>query len=179
MIRFQLLVALLVIAVATARAQTKPETKAGPQRGMILLETEYNLIGTLLGGGSGLNIVSSGGSTVVGLGLDGGYFLADRTALLFKLGLLTADGVSLTQLGTGVKQYFGGVVPVGAELGLLLGSGDGGGGGTALSWSINGGYAARLADNIYFEPFVGVIGFDGETAFQAGTRFAMFLGEGR
>lgn len=180
MSRFVLLALLFTITAVAGLAQSEQPAKKGPQKGAVLLETEYNLIGGILGGGSGLTLLSSGGGTAVGLGIDGGFFVGNRTAVLGKLGLLTADGTSITSIGSGIKHYFAGVIPVGAELGLIFASdASSGGGATTFTWAVNGGYAARLADNIYFEPFVGVLGFEGGGSFQGGARFAMLLGRGR
>ena len=154
----------LLFATQIATAQTDE------RKGQILIETEYNTFGGLLGGGSGISLVSSGGSSLTSIGVDGGYFVSKDLALLLRFSLLSADGTSLTTIGSGIKYYLIGSIPISAEFGLLSG-----GGGSLFTYGINAGYAIRLADNIALEPFAGVAFIEGSSSFQGGIRFALFL----
>ena len=150
-------------------AQEGRPAKPGPVKRSVLIESEYSVLSPLLGGGTGVGIFADGGTTVTSIGFDGGYFVADRLAILFSLAVISADGSSISSFGTGAKYYIKDQVPVTLEFGLL--SGDG----SIFTAGAGVGYAFRIAPNIRLEPNAGIRIADAEGFFSGGAKFAFFL----
>lgn len=172
------LLALLFLAFSFggASAQSSP----GPKQGNLLIETDYSLVSGLLGG-TGVGVVGNGDRFAIALGFDGGYFVSDRTALLFRFGLFSPGGAnSLVSMSVGGKYYLLDRIPITLDGGVIVGSSsEFSNANTIFTGNINVGYAIPLADNIFLEPNVGFSDVDGDQAITGGFRFAMFLGSNR
>ena len=150
-------------------AQGDRPAKPGPVKKSVLLESEYSVLSPLLGGGAGFAVFADDGTAITSIGFDGGYFVADRLAILFSLAIISADGSALTGFGTGAKYYIKDRVPVALEFGLLTGDG------SIFTAGANLGYAFRLAPNIRIEPNAGIRFADADGFFSGGAKFALFL----
>lgn len=117
--------------------------------GKFMIESGYNVL-SFITTDSGLGVIFGGGTGVVSLGGDMGYFLSNNFALKGKLGLVFADGSALITAAAGGKYYLAKRIPVEATVGVL--ASDGG----VFQGALSAGYSARLADNILLEPAIGV-----------------------
>lgn len=141
------------------------------RKGKILVETGYNIVGGISNStGANLQLDFDGGS-ITALGADMGIMLNNNFALKFKLGLLSANNLSITHITAGAKYYVGGRVPIELMAGIL----DGGPGSSNFSSSFKVGYAANLAENITLEPAIGLLILDDEAALSFGISFGLFL----
>lgn len=106
---------------------------------------------------------------MLSLNVDGGYFVAKRSAVMLNMGVVTSDGTSIINLGAGFRHYFANKVPVTAEVGLLTGDL------YLFTFGVDVGYSLKLAQNIYLEPNVGYLRFDFANLFVGGFRFSLSL----
>ena len=143
------------------------------RKGRFLVETGYNIVGGYSSStGSNIRLGLDGDNgTITALGTDIGKMLTNNLALKFRLGLLSADGLSITNIAAGVKYYAGGNVPIELTAGII----DGGFNSTRFNANLKFGYAVNLADNITLEPSIGAILIYDESALNFGVAFAMFL----
>ena len=154
--------------------------QSGPVKGNILVETDYSIVSGILGG-TGAGVISDNTRTSITLGFDGGYFVTNRTALLFRLGVFSPAGNNtLISLGVGGKYYLLDRIPISLDFGMIVGENqEFSSSNTIFNGNLNVGYAIPLADNIFLEPNVGYSDVDGDGAITGGFRFAMFLGGNR
>lgn len=138
------------------------------RKGKWSLETGSSLI-TGLSSGTGGNIIFSDGSTVTQIGIDIGKFISEDLVIKVKAGILDADGSSIKNFSGGFKYYLGGMAPIEVNAGILSGFGETDFVGEALI-----GYAAKLADNVYFEPKGGIL-YSGDLAGAVKLAFVMIL----
>ncbi len=141
------------------------------RKGRVLIETGSSITNSLSNEGSGASVLFDGGTSVLELGVEGGYFIGENFALKTRLGILSAGGVSLTSFAGGVKYYIARVVPVELTLGSFSAEGIIG----PLVTNASIGYGIRLADNINLEPSIGVLVIDAGASARIGLNFAMFL----
>ncbi|MEM1322329.1 MAG: hypothetical protein AAGG75_18850 [Bacteroidota bacterium] len=153
--------------------QAQEEDTPRLTKGSFMIETGYNVVGGI-SSGSGFNLISGEGTTILSFGGDFGYFVADNFALKFRLSLLGLfddfDDESLTIISVGGKYYLAGQVPLEASIGVISGFGA-----TELLGNILVGYAIPLAKNINLEPSVGLILSDGDSLFNAKIPFVLFF----
>ncbi|MEM9545266.1 MAG: hypothetical protein AAGA77_04800 [Bacteroidota bacterium] len=149
------------------------EDEGFSRKGKFLVETGYNIVGGL-SNSTGANIqlsLDGDGGSITAIGTDIGKMLTDNLALKFKLGLLSANGLDITNITGGVKYYAGGNVPIELTAGII----DSAFGSTQFNANLKFGYAINLADNITLEPSMGAILIYDESALNFGVSFAMFL----
>jgi hypothetical protein len=84
------------------------------------------------------------------LGVSGGKFLSQNTALRGSFSFVTFDGESLLNFGFASKRYFGKSFMLSPEINVFDVGGD-----LYLFGGANAGFLFRLANNIYIEPSVG------------------------
>jgi len=164
--KFILLPAFLVLACFTISAQEESEPV---RKGKIMVETGSSLV-TGLSSGTGGNILFDEGATVTQLGIDIGKFVSEDFVIKLKLGILNSGGSTITNIAGGAKYYLGGVAPLEVNLGMITGFGS-----TEFIGNIHIGYAARLANNIYFEPKIGVLYSQDSTAGSVTLNFALLF----
>ncbi|MDF1694366.1 MAG: hypothetical protein P1U56_00950 [Saprospiraceae bacterium] len=161
--------AFVLCMACTSYAQSSEEGFS--RKGRFLVETGYNIVGGI-SNSSGANIQwDFDGGSITALGADVGKMLSENFAIKFRLGLLSANGFSITNVTAGVKYYAGGVVPIELTAGML----DGGPGSSTFTANLKLGYAARLADNITLEPTIGMLILEEEGALNFGISFGLFL----
>ena len=159
----------LLLFVGTYSIAQSSDDEGFTRKGRFLVETGYNIVGGL-SNSTGANIqIDFDGGSVTALGLDMGKFLSEDFALKFRLGLLSSNGFSITNVTGGFKYYAGGKVPIELTAGLIDG------GGSVFTGNFKVGYAANLADNITLEPSIGVIFIEDESALNLGFSFSLFL----
>jgi len=141
------------------------------RNGRWLVETGYNIISGLTGGGTGANIlVDSDGDSVTSFGAEVGKFTSENFALKIRFGLISSGGFSITNFGAGAKYYAGGNVPIDFGIGLLDG-----GGSSQIQGNLGVGYAINLASNITLEPSIGGLINEDDFLLNFKIGFAMFL----
>jgi len=139
--------------------------------GRWLVETGYNIVSGLTGGGTGVNyLVDTDGESLTSIGAEIGKFTSQNFAIKVKFGLLSSGGFDITSFGIGGKLYMGGNVPLDFGVGLLDGPGD-----TQIQANLGIGYAMNLAPNITLEPSFGGLIVDEELLINFKIGFAMFL----
>lgn len=126
------------------------------RKGKIIIETGYSIFGNFSSGGTGIGIISQDGTTASSISVDGGKFVSEDVAIKVKVSHLSIFNSDFTFLSAGPKYYIAGVAPIEFTAGLGIAEGN-----TDFIGNINGGYAAKLANNIYLEPTIGYT-FDGE-----------------
>ncbi len=139
--------------------------------GRWLVETGYNIVSGITGGGTGVNyLVDTDGESITSIGAEIGKFTSQNFALKLRFGVLSSGGFSITNFGAGGKYYIGGNVPLDFGVGVLEGAGN-----SQFQGNLGLGYALNLAPNITFEPSLGgLITEDGVLVnFKIG--FSMFL----
>ena len=98
-------------------------------------------------------LLSSEGSTIYAVGVEGGYFISDNFALKGGLGFTNLDYSSYFAYKIGIKYYLGGQFPVQVDLTGATRPNPGGIETPEPFWmGIQGGYAFYLNDNVSFEP---------------------------
>jgi hypothetical protein len=145
--------------------------------------TTFNAIGGatgVAGVGTGFNLVTSDGTTLVAVGGEAGYFIKEDLALKFGLGYADFDGSGFFSFRFGGKYYLQSKIPLQADL-----TGQGGddifGGENPLFLGLQGGYAFFVTENISIEPTLRYAislnsVYDGVLQLQVG--FAWFLRSG-
>ena len=150
---------------------TAQDDSAEPTRkGKFVIETGYSAFNSF-STGSGLSILSDDGADATSLSFDAGTFLSENFAFGFSASYLESGGFDIFNLGASGKYYIGGTAPFefGATMFDLFDDPD-------VLFDLAIGYAFVLADNIYFEPSLGLL-FDteGESVTQIGTSFVLLF----
>jgi len=143
--------------------------EAFTRNGKWVIETGTSLI-TGFFPASGGSILFDEGSTVTQIGIDIGKFVSDDVVVKVKAGIVDIEGSSLKSFSGGLKYYLGGKAPLEVNLGLLSGFGSS----EFISEALIG-YAATLADNVYFEPKGGIIYANEDVAGAIKFAFVMIL----
>jgi len=165
-----LLISIYLLFFFNIQAQDKnKDDKKFERKGRFLIETGYNLAAGF-SKGTGINVLIGQGNTetLTSIGFEGGYFVSNRLAVKFNLGVY-ASSFSLANFSIGPKYYIIDQIPIELGVGILNVSGQ-----STFQLNLNMGYAINLADNITIEPKIGILGSDGLLV-QFGTKFALFL----
>ncbi len=161
----------ILFALCTIGSVQAQEDTEFNRDGRWLVETGYNIISSVTGGGTGVNfLVDTDGNNVTSVGAEVGKFTSQNFALKFRFGLLSGGGFSLTNFGVGGKYYIAGNVPIDFGGGVLNGGGD-----SAFQGNLGIGYAINMAANITLEPSLGAIITEDEVLINFKIGFAMFL----
>lgn len=109
------------------------------------------------GASTGINLLSTEGSTLFSLGAEGGYFIQDNLAIKFGFGYSDLDFTNFFTYKFGLKHYAGGFVPIQVDITGATNEDIDSGFGTVetpdpLWLGLQVGYAAFLSDDIAIEP---------------------------
>lgn len=172
----QLILTVLLIGLVSIAGRTQEkeivqskdhQENAFNRKGKILLEMDYSDF--IFTGGSGFAYTNTENIDYTEVALDGGYFVGQNTALTFGF-YSSSREFSLSSFGLGLKHYFSGKVPFDLSLGRFSQFGDG-----RFFSTAHLGYSILFADNISFEPALGLYYYDKSANFNARLSFALFL----
>ena len=109
------------------------------------------------GASTGINLLSTEGTTLFSLGAEGGYFIQDNLALKFGFGYSDLDFTNFFTYKFGLKHYAGGTIPLQVDLTGSVNEDIDNGFETVDSpdplWlGLQMGYAAFVSENIALEP---------------------------
>jgi len=111
------------------------------------------------GNSTGFNLLSTDGSTLFSIGGEGGYFIADNSAVKFGLAYTDLDFTNYFTYKLGFKQYFNGNVPVQLDItGAIIEDDEDSFTGETVDnpdplWlGLQVGYAAFFGQNVALEP---------------------------
>ncbi|GAA3652021.1 hypothetical protein [Flavivirga jejuensis] len=141
--------AIAVFGLSSVNAQGEQTSK-----GKILIEANT---GNAMLGSTGINFVSSDGSSAYNVGLDGGYFIMDDLALKLGLGFGgdnpdVGDSESSFSYRLGAKYYVNSMIPVTVDLTGASGDAVKIGNETPMWLGLGAGYAWFIGDNVSIEP---------------------------
>lgn len=132
----------------TSNAQDGTQTNQGSW----LIEANTGFGGDGLTGHSantGFSLVSSDGSTIWGIGAEGGYFIADDLAIKGGLGYSDYDGLNIFSYKLGAKYYVISTIPFQLD---ITGASIQDAPESPLWLGLQGGYAIFLSNHISVEP---------------------------
>lgn len=161
-----LLVTLLSILSVVVFSQSE---EGFTRKGKYLVETGSSFFSGS-GASTGGSILFDDGSTLTQIGIEAGKFVSENLAFKIKLGTFGGSGTTFTNIAAGAKYYIAGVAPIDLNAGILTGFGS-----TSFIGSGHIGYAIKAANNIYFEPKVGVIVGEDSTVGSLQFSFALIL----